>query len=363
MDQRLDTRGAALLALIALGSLGACGTMTSGAPGTATVHGTAFYRERMALPPDAVFEARLEDVSRADAPAEPVAITRKEPAGSPPFAFTISYDPARLAASHRYAIRARVLAGDDVLFSSDTSTPLPVGDVPVEILMVRTAAQATPPAAAPVPAPAPAEPALMRGHYRYMADAGLYVDCATGTQWPVAQVADNAALESAYLAAHGAPGAPLLATLVGRIETREPMEGPPRPMLVVEQFIRVSAAASCEHPDAPALEDTYWRLVALGGTPIRLAPGQRAPYIVLASRERRVAGFAGCNRTSGGYTLTGAGIAFTQMASTMMACATGMDLERGFHDALARTAKWRLAGARLELTDDRDRLVAAFESP
>ena len=30
------------------------------------VQGTATYRERMALPPDAVFEATLEDVSKAD---------------------------------------------------------------------------------------------------------------------------------------------------------------------------------------------------------------------------------------------------------------------------------------------------------
>jgi hypothetical protein len=34
------------------------------------VKGTASYRERMALPPGAVLEATLEDVSRADAAAE-----------------------------------------------------------------------------------------------------------------------------------------------------------------------------------------------------------------------------------------------------------------------------------------------------
>jgi len=34
------------------------------------VRGTATYRERMALPPGAVLEATLEDVSRADAAAE-----------------------------------------------------------------------------------------------------------------------------------------------------------------------------------------------------------------------------------------------------------------------------------------------------
>jgi putative lipoprotein len=36
----------------------------------AMIRGTAAYRERMALPPGAVLEVRLEDVSRADAPAE-----------------------------------------------------------------------------------------------------------------------------------------------------------------------------------------------------------------------------------------------------------------------------------------------------
>ena len=33
------------------------------------IKGTATYRERMALPPGAMFEATIEDVSRADAAA------------------------------------------------------------------------------------------------------------------------------------------------------------------------------------------------------------------------------------------------------------------------------------------------------
>lgn len=38
-------------------------------PATAQVKGTATYRERIGLTTDAVFEAMLEDVSKADAPA------------------------------------------------------------------------------------------------------------------------------------------------------------------------------------------------------------------------------------------------------------------------------------------------------
>jgi putative lipoprotein len=41
-----------------------------------TIQGTATYRERMALPAGAAFEATLEDVSRADAPAETIARQR-----------------------------------------------------------------------------------------------------------------------------------------------------------------------------------------------------------------------------------------------------------------------------------------------
>ena len=61
-----------------------------------TVQGTATYRERMAMPAGAVFEAALEDVSRADAKAENIAQTRVTSPGNPPIAFSIAYDPARI---------------------------------------------------------------------------------------------------------------------------------------------------------------------------------------------------------------------------------------------------------------------------
>jgi uncharacterized lipoprotein YbaY len=54
------------------------------------ITGTALYRERIALPPGAVFEATLEDISRADAPAEILGRARLEPAGQPPFRFEIT---------------------------------------------------------------------------------------------------------------------------------------------------------------------------------------------------------------------------------------------------------------------------------
>jgi copper homeostasis protein (lipoprotein) len=48
-----------------------------------------------------VFEAILEDVSKADALAEVIGQTRTERPGNPPLWFEITYDPAHINPSHR----------------------------------------------------------------------------------------------------------------------------------------------------------------------------------------------------------------------------------------------------------------------
>jgi putative lipoprotein len=87
--------------------------------GPLTINGTATYRERMALPPDAVFEVTLEDISRADATADVLGRARIENPGNPPFHFSIDYDPAQIVASHTYVVRARVTEAGKLLFTSD----------------------------------------------------------------------------------------------------------------------------------------------------------------------------------------------------------------------------------------------------
>jgi copper homeostasis protein (lipoprotein) len=99
--------------------------------------GTATYRERMALPPDAVFEAELQDVSRADAPATVLARARLEPAGSPPFRFEIAYDDATVQPGRRYVVRATVKGGDRLLFTTDKVYPVLDGrNAPLNMLLV-----------------------------------------------------------------------------------------------------------------------------------------------------------------------------------------------------------------------------------
>jgi len=107
-----------------------------GMPG-AKVDGSASYRERMALPADAVFEATLEDVSRADAPAQVIGRVRIEPAGQPPFRFSIGYDPARIQARGAYVVRARISRAGQLLFTTDRHYPLPQAGDQVELMLVR----------------------------------------------------------------------------------------------------------------------------------------------------------------------------------------------------------------------------------
>jgi copper homeostasis protein (lipoprotein) len=113
---RGSRRGRYALRALALLAGAACTSALAG-----TLQGTALYRERIALPPDAVFEAVLEDVSRADTPARVLGRARLDPAGNPPFRFEIAYDDAAVQPGHRYVVRATVTQQGRVWFTTDRS--------------------------------------------------------------------------------------------------------------------------------------------------------------------------------------------------------------------------------------------------
>jgi uncharacterized lipoprotein YbaY/heat shock protein HslJ len=330
-----------------------------------TITGSASYRERIALPPAAVFEATLEDISRADAPATVLGRARIESPGNPPIRFSIDFDPAAIDARHRYVVRARITLDGQLMFTTDTVKPVlgPDHVTQVDLLLVRVGAArpAGPPASA---APAP-QAGRFRGSYSYLADAGVFIDCASGRELPVATEGDNAALEAAYLKVRATPGAQVLAVVDGRIEMRMPMEGSQRrPTLIVERFVEILPGSGCQALAGPApLENTYWKLISLRGTPVQLADKQREPHLILQPADRRVVGSGGCNRLMGSYTLDGERLAFSKTAGTMMACAQGvMALERAFLDTLPQVVTWRIDGQQLELRDGQGTSLAAFES-
>jgi uncharacterized lipoprotein YbaY/heat shock protein HslJ/uncharacterized lipoprotein NlpE involved in copper resistance len=96
------------------------------------VTGTAGYRERIVLPPGAVFEAVLEDVT-ADGPAVELGrATIKDP-GSPPFEFEIDFDPAAIDPAHTYSVRTQVSVGRRLIFVSESAAPVLMGDAGTEV--------------------------------------------------------------------------------------------------------------------------------------------------------------------------------------------------------------------------------------
>ena len=211
----------------------------------------------------------------------------------------------------------------------------------------------------------PLEPKLsMRGMYSYMADAGLFQECLTGWRLPVAQVGDNASLEAAYSKFIREPGEILLVNLEGTIAIRPKIEGEgTQPNLIVEHFGQIWPGETCGPGYSTAkLENTYWKLVRLGNEPVVLEEGDKEPYMTLMPQRNGVQGFAGCNRLMGSYELKGENLKFGRMASTRMACQNGMELENSFMQALESTAKWKIEGEHLELSDLTGTLVARFES-
>ncbi len=210
----------------------------------------------------------------------------------------------------------------------------------------------------------PFEPRLrMRGMYRYQADAGFFAECLTGLRLPVAQEADNAAIERAYSEARRTPGEEVLAILEGRIVERPPMEGDGvLDMLVVEQFGKFWPGESCGPRHSRAeLTNTYWKLVRLGEESIVVAPQQREPHLKLETNNR-LGGFSGCNRFMGAWQLEGETLRFTGIATTRMACPAGMEQEAAFVRALESMSSWKIMGEHLEFFDTQGALLARFES-
>jgi putative lipoprotein len=90
----------------------------------ATVTGTVFYLERIALPPGAVVTVQLADVSRADAPGDIIAKAVIRPTTQVPIPFSLSYDTAHIVATHTYVVQARIEVEGKLRYISTTSNPV-----------------------------------------------------------------------------------------------------------------------------------------------------------------------------------------------------------------------------------------------
>lgn len=107
-----------------------CGSLLAGCAGRppasdAIVSGVALARERVVLPPEAVFEATLLDVTQPEQPPTVLGRQRSTPAGQAPFAIWIPYPSSRFVPKGRYEVRATVTLEGRLLLATDKRHPVP----------------------------------------------------------------------------------------------------------------------------------------------------------------------------------------------------------------------------------------------
>ncbi|MBZ9861528.1 YbaY family lipoprotein [Mesorhizobium sp. CA12] len=104
--------------------------------GERTIAGEVTYRERIALPPDAVLVVELADVSLADAPATVVARRRVAPTGQVPIRFDIGFDPKAIQNGRTYTLQARITVGERLMFVTGASHQVdPLAGKPQTVLL------------------------------------------------------------------------------------------------------------------------------------------------------------------------------------------------------------------------------------
>ena len=136
---------AMLLLLMALAS-SVCEALGLGdgvAPaGGDAVEGRVFFGGgEVELPDGAVVEVRLQDTSRADAPAVTLGERVIRDARRLPLAFRIPYDPADIDQRNEYTLQASVTLGERLLYTNDTVHSVLTGGAPedsdIEVIRVR----------------------------------------------------------------------------------------------------------------------------------------------------------------------------------------------------------------------------------
>jgi putative lipoprotein len=107
------------------------------------IRGTVSYRERIALPPNAVLRVRLLDVSSANAPSVTVAQKRIPITHQVPISFELPYHPETIKPQHTYVLDARILVAGKLRWVPATRHPVITHGNPrkVDILLVSVPSQ------------------------------------------------------------------------------------------------------------------------------------------------------------------------------------------------------------------------------
>jgi putative lipoprotein len=112
-------------------------TAVTPSPLKAAITGNVTYLERIALPPNAVVQVELQDVSRADAPATVLGQQTITASHQVPIPFRIEYDPRQVQEKHTYVIRAGITVENQLRWTNTTTVKVLTGGNPKENVTIR----------------------------------------------------------------------------------------------------------------------------------------------------------------------------------------------------------------------------------
>jgi uncharacterized lipoprotein YbaY len=106
------------------------------------VTGTIEFQEKAEFGPDTIATVELQDTSRADAKASPIATQTIKGLKQFPVPFELSYDPQAIKPGSRYTLRARITTKQRLDYTNDTSVPVltagnPTKDVKIPVVRVK----------------------------------------------------------------------------------------------------------------------------------------------------------------------------------------------------------------------------------
>ncbi|QUJ66639.1 YbaY family lipoprotein [Photobacterium sp. GJ3] len=121
--------------------ISACTNMMTKETGVGKVEGSLAYRERIALPDEALITVTLSDVSLMDAPAEVISRQSFLAGGKQvPFTFTLQYLEDEVKPSHTYAVSARIEVNGQLMFITDTANHVitdPAKTTQLDLMLIR----------------------------------------------------------------------------------------------------------------------------------------------------------------------------------------------------------------------------------
>jgi putative lipoprotein len=133
--------------LILLGLVPVAGLVAVSNPAFAAekvLSGEVLYRERIALPENAVVSVQLADVSRMDAAADVIGEQEISPAGQVPVKFEIRFNDSKITKNMTYALQARITVDGELWFINDTHHGVdPLASEAQTILVKRVAQDST----------------------------------------------------------------------------------------------------------------------------------------------------------------------------------------------------------------------------